>query len=129
MGDVEYVSGVSRNLLSTLKAVKQWGKPLIYNRWKTILGLPGEESLVFDFCPRKGLFLATGMRWIPSQEVALGSSIAEAGSAKTCVGAALVVAAKARNMIEVHRMLAHASEHITWKMAEAMSMLTGQWGF
>ena len=30
MNDVAYVPGLSRNLLSTIKAVEQWGKPLIY---------------------------------------------------------------------------------------------------
>ena len=30
MDDVAYVPGLSRNLLSTVKAVEQWGKPLIY---------------------------------------------------------------------------------------------------
>ena len=52
---VAYVPGLSRNLLSTIKAVEQWGKPSIYYRNKAVLGFPGEESLVFKFCPRKGL--------------------------------------------------------------------------
>ena len=30
MDDVAYVPGLSRNLLFTIKAVEQWGKPLIY---------------------------------------------------------------------------------------------------
>ena len=47
MDDVAYVPGLSRNLLSTVKAVEQWGKPLIYYRNKAVLGFPGEESLVF----------------------------------------------------------------------------------
>ena len=37
-----YVSGLSRNLLSTRKAVKQWGKPLVYDETKAVLGFPGE---------------------------------------------------------------------------------------
>ena len=64
MDDVAYGSGLSRNLLSTVKAVEQWGKPLIYYRNKAVLGFPGEESLVFKFCPRRGLFSATGARRI-----------------------------------------------------------------
>ena len=32
MDDVAYVPGLSRNLLSAIKAVEQWGKPLIYYR-------------------------------------------------------------------------------------------------
>ena len=51
MDDVAYVPGLSRNLLSTVKAVGQWGKPLIYYRNKVVLGFPGEESIVFKFCP------------------------------------------------------------------------------
>ena len=70
MDNVAYMPGLSRNLLSTIKPVEQWGKPLIYYyRDKAVLGFPGEESLVFKFCPRKGLFSATGARRIPRQEV------------------------------------------------------------
>ena len=44
MDDVAYVPGLSRNLLSTIKAVNQWGKPLIiYYRNKAVLEFPGEE--------------------------------------------------------------------------------------
>ena len=71
MDDVAYVPGLSQNLLSTIKAVEQRGKPLIYYRKEAVLGFSGEESLVFKFCPRKGLFSATGARRIPRQEVAL----------------------------------------------------------
>ena len=42
MDDVAYVPGLSRNLLSTVKAVEQLGKPLIYYRNKAVLGFPGE---------------------------------------------------------------------------------------
>ena len=66
MDDVASVPGLSRNLLSTVKAVEQRGKPLIYCR-KAVLGFPGEESLVFKFCPRRGLFSATGARRILRQ--------------------------------------------------------------
>ena len=48
MDDVAYVPGLSRNLLSTTKAVEQWGKPLIYYRNEAVLGFPEEESLVSD---------------------------------------------------------------------------------
>ena len=79
MDDVAYVPGLSRNLLPTIKAAEQWGKPLIYYRNEAVLGFPGEESLVFKFCPRKGLFSATGARRIPRQEVALGANLTENG--------------------------------------------------
>ena len=46
MDNVAYVPGLSRNLLSTIKAVEQWGKPLIYYRNEPVLGFPGEKSLV-----------------------------------------------------------------------------------
>ena len=52
MVSVVYVPELSRDLLSTSKAVEQWGKPLAYCKTKAILGFPGEESLVFSFCPR-----------------------------------------------------------------------------
>ena len=53
---VMYVPGLSQNLLSTCKAVKQW----------TVLGFSGEESLALNFCLRKGLTSATGVRRTPS---------------------------------------------------------------
>ena len=91
--DVAYVPGLSRNLLSTIKAVKQWGKPLIYYRDKAVLEFPGEESLVFKFSPRKGLFSATGARRIPRQEVALGANLTENGLVRIASGIALAMRA------------------------------------
>ena len=49
MDDIAHVPGLSRNLLSTIKEVEQWGKPLIYYRNKAVLGFPEEESLDFKF--------------------------------------------------------------------------------
>ncbi|CAM9877737.1 unnamed protein product, partial [Ascophyllum nodosum] len=96
MDDVAYVPGLSRNLLSTAKAVEQWGKPLIYYRNKAVLGFPGEESLN--------------------------------GLVKIASGAALRASAS-RDVMEVHRVLAHPSEDITRKTAEMMEIeTTGQWG-
>ena len=43
-------------------------------------------------------------------------------------GAALAVAVRARHRVEIHRMLTHASEEITQKTAQAMEIVTGQWG-
>ena len=44
-------------------------------------------------------------------------------------GAALVVAVKSHNIIEVHHVLAHGSEEITQKMVQAMEVATKvQWG-
>ena len=71
MGSVGYVPGLSRNLLPTFKSVEKWGKPLVYYKTKAVLGFPREGSLVFNFCPPKGLFCATGVRQPPSQEAAL----------------------------------------------------------
>ena len=130
MDDGLYVSGLSRNLLSTDKAVEQWGKPLIYYRNKAVLGFPGEESLVFKFCPRKGLFSATGARRIPRQEMALKANLTENGLVRIASGTALAMRAGAsRDVSEVHRMLAHPSEDTTRKTAEMMGIeTTGQWG-
>ena len=36
------------------------------------MGFLGKGSLVFNFCPRKGLFSAIGVRRTPSQRAALG---------------------------------------------------------
>ena len=71
MVSVAYVPGLSLNLHFTHKAVEQWDKPLVYYKTKAVLGFPGEESLVFNFCFRKGLFSATGVRRTPSQGAAL----------------------------------------------------------
>ena len=43
MVSVAYVLGLAQNLLSTRKAVEQWGKLFVYNKTKVVLGLPGEE--------------------------------------------------------------------------------------
>ena len=106
---------------------RQWsngGKALIYYKTKAVLWFQGEESLTFNFCPSKDLFLATTVRRLPSQVEALGVSIVEARSAKRGGGTVLVVAAKARNIIEVHHMLAHPSADTRGKTAEAMGIAT-----
>ena len=130
MNDVAYGPGLSRNLLSTIKAVEQWGKPLIYYRNKAVLGFPGEESFVFKFCPRKGLFSATGARRIPRQEVVLGANLTENGLVRIASGTALAMrAGVSRDVMKVHRMLAHPSEDIMRKTAEMMGIETrDQWG-
>ena len=128
MDDVAYVPGLSRNLLSTIEAVEQWGKPFIY--YKAVLGFPGEESLVFKFCPRKVLLSATGARRIPRQKVALGEKLTENGWVRIASGTALAMrAGVSREVMEVHRMLAHLSEDKTRMTAEMMGIeKTGQWG-
>ena len=130
MDDVAYMPGLSRNLLSTIKAVEQWWKPLIYYRNEAVFGFPGEEPLVFKFCPRKGLFSATGARRIQRQEVALGANLTENGLVRIASGTALAMRAGiSRDFMEVHRMRAHPSEDITKKTTEMMGIeTTGQWG-
>ena len=130
MDDVAYVPRLSRNLLSTIKAVDQWGEPLIYNRNEAVLGFPGEESLVFKFCPRKGLFSAIGARRIPRQEMALGENLTENRLVRVASGTALAMrAGVSRDVMEVHRMFTHPSEDITRKTAEMMGIeMTGQSG-
>ena len=71
MVSVASVPGLSRNLLSIRKVVEQWGNPLVYYKTKAVLGFQGEESLAFNFYPRKGLVPATGARRIPCQGAAL----------------------------------------------------------
>ena len=130
MDDVAYVPGHSRNLLSTIKAVEQWGKPLIYYRNKAVLGFPGDESLVFKFFPRKGLFSATSASRNPRQEVALGANLTENELVRITSGTALaMIAGVSRDVMEVHRMLTHPNEDITRNAAEMMGIeTTGQWG-
>ena len=129
MDDVAFVTELSRNLLSTIKAVEQWEKPLIYCRHEAVLGFPGEESLVFKSCPRKGLFSATGARRIPRQEVALGANLTENGLVRIASGTALAMrAGVSREVLAIHCMLAYPSEDITRKTAEVMGIeATGQW--
>ena len=62
MVSVGYVPERWPNHMSTRKAAKQWGKPLVYYEMKAVLRFLGEESLVFNFCPRKRLFSATSVR-------------------------------------------------------------------
>ena len=130
MDDVGHVPELSRNLLSTIKVVEQWGKPLIYYRNEAVLEFPGEESLIFKFCPRKGVFSATGARWIPRQEVALGANLTENGLVRIASGTVLAMRpGVSRDVMEVHRMLAHPSEDITRKTGEMMGIeTTDQWG-
>ena len=123
MDDVAYVPGLSRNLLSTMKAMEQWGKPLIYYTNEAVLGFTGEESLVFKFCPSIGLFSATGARRIPRQGVALRANLTENGLVRIASGTALAMrAGVSHDVMEVHRMLAHPSEDITRKTAEMIGI-------
>ena len=45
--------------------------PPAYYKTKAVSGFPGEESLVFNFYPRKGLFSAKGESRTTSQGTAL----------------------------------------------------------
>ena len=110
--------------------MEQRGKPLVYCKNEAVLGFPGEVSLVFKFCPRKGLFSATGAIRIPRQEVSLGANLTENGLVRIASGTALAMrAGVSRDVMEVHRMLAHPSEDITRKTAEMVGIeTTDQWG-
>ena len=72
---VAYVLALMPNLLSTLKAVEQRGKPLDYYKTKAVSGFEWEESLVFNFCSRKGSFSATGVRRTSSQGAAMALEV------------------------------------------------------
>ena len=75
-----------QNLLSTRKAVEQWGKPLVYYETNAVLGFLGEESIFFNFCPRKGLFSAIGLRRTPSRGAALALEAKTAEAMRTTTG-------------------------------------------
>ena len=68
---VAYVPEGLRKPRSTRKAVEQWSKPLVYYVTEAILGFPGKESLAYNFCPRKGLFSTTVVRWTKNHGAAL----------------------------------------------------------
>ena len=78
----------------------------------------------------EGLFLATGARRTPRQEVALGANLTENGLVRITSGTALAMrAGVSRDVMEVHRMLAHPSEDTTRTAVEVMGIeTTGQWG-
>ena len=86
--------------------MEQWGKPLVYYKTKAVLGFPGEESFVFNFCPLKGLCSTTGVTRILGQ------------------GAVLAVAPMVRDIMKVRRMLARPSEEITRKTTETVGIVT-----
>ena len=65
------VPGLSWNLLSTRKSVRQWGKRLVYYETEDVLRFPGEKSLLFNCFPRKELLSATGVIRTSSQAAAL----------------------------------------------------------
>lgn len=48
----------------------------MYNRTKTVMEFPQKEPFVLHFCPHKGLFSNTEVRWIPNQEVMIGARMA-----------------------------------------------------
>ena len=104
MISVPYVPDLSRNLLSTSKPMEQWGKPLIDYKTKAVLGFKEEVSPLFKY-----FSLRDPMR-IPGQ------------------GAALAVAAKARDMIKVNRVLAYPCEEITPNTTKTIRETTDQWG-
>ena len=72
MISVAYVPGLSWNLLSTRRAVEQWGKLLVYYKIKAVSVFPGEESFVFNFFPRKGLVSATKCKTDPESRGSVG---------------------------------------------------------
>ena len=70
MGGVAYVPGLARNLLSTIKAVEQWGKPLIYYiGMKPFWGSRGRNRLFSNSAPVRDCFQlqardgSRGRRW------------------------------------------------------------------
>ena len=54
--DVAYVPGLSRNLLSTIKAVEQWGKPLICYMNEAVWGSRGRNRLFSISAPVRDCF-------------------------------------------------------------------------
>ena len=108
MAPVAYVSALSRNLF-ICKAVDQWHKSLVCYKTNAVQGFPGEPPHVFNLCPRKQLFSATGVRRIPGQDGGCGGEGARYNG-KHCI-------------------LIHPSEKKTQKPVEAMRIVTtALWG-
>ena len=139
---VACVSALAEPAVSTRKAVEQWRKPLVY--YKTSL-FWGSQSLVFNFCPSRGLVSATGVKRTPTHRVALALAaktveamrLGTTGHWEHCEDlrrsphkwTALAVAAKVRNIMEVRHVLAHPSDEITQKVVATMIIATtGQLG-
>ena len=123
MISVAYVPGRTRNLLSTRKAVKHWGKPFVYCKTKAVLGFPGEESLVYNFYPRKRLDSATSMRRTPTQgaALALAEKMTEAIRVETTGQSGL--------RSDIRRSASQgAALALAAKTAETMRAATDQWG-
>ena len=123
MVSVAYVPERSWNLLSTRKVVEQWGKPLVDYETKAVLGLPGDESLIFSLCPRKRLFSVTGVRRTPSQGAALGLAAKRAEATRIEATGQWGPYADVRRSSSQGAALALAA-----KTAESMKRVTGQWG-
>ena len=145
MVSVAFMLRLSRNLLSTRKAVEQLDKPLVYYKTKAVLWFLGKESLVSNFWPREGLFSATGVRRTPSQGAALELAVKTVEAMRVEAtgqwgsyadvrwsprqGAALAVAAKVHDMVEVHHALTHPSEETMQKTVQTMGIATTRhWG-
>ena len=121
---VAYVPGLSRTLMSTRKAVEQRGEPLVYCTTKAVLGFPVEESLVFNFCPRKRLCSATVVRRTPSQGEAPALAV------KTVEATRIEATGQWKPCVDVRRSSSQgAALALAAKPAEAIRIeTTGQWG-
>ena len=87
------------------------------------MGFPGEESLVFNFCPREGLFSATGVRRTPSKGEALALAANAAGAIRVETTGQWGPRADVSRSSSQRASLALAA-----KTAEAMRTVTDQWG-
>ena len=120
---VAYVPELSRNMLSIRKEVEQWDQPLVYDETKAVLKFLGEESLVYNFCPRKGLFSATSVKQTSIQGAALRLA------AKTTEATRIEATGQWGPCADVRRSSSQGvALALAAKTTEAMRTATGQWG-
>ena len=87
------------------------------------MGFPGEESPAFNFCPRKGLIFAIGVRRTPSQGAALALTAKTAEAIRVETTGQWGPGANVKWSSSQGAALALAE-----KTAEAMRTATDQWG-
>lgn len=116
--DVAYMRGLSKNLLSIRKASKTSGKPFVYYENKAVLGIPGDEFFVLPLCSRTGMFSTSEVRHAPHPKTVVAASTTRSPRV------AIATRTASREIVPMHRMLAHPSDDTTRKTAEQMGVVT-----
>ena len=112
LGKVLHVPELGRNLISERQASMMTGLLFVKSPTVAHLGTGDDACCFFNYVPSSGLYEMVARR------------------SEAVVKRALVARAPPRrDVMQVHRLLAHPSEHITRKTAKAAGIsLTGEWG-